>query len=340
LDQTGEEVGLSPGQSEEKSANDSQCRLHPFISIIVCTNGVRPTLNRCIELLAAQECQRFEIILVLNGPKNETFARDFAHFPVLLLNEPRRGVSNARNHAIPHAKGEILAFLDDDVVTEPNWLHELAKGFEDPAVACVTGRVIPAGRLYLASERAGRYYASERALTTWSLDASDPNWYQYILGEPVGFGCNMAFRKNFLENYSLFPRDLGAGSLIGGCDEFYMFVQVLKRGLRIRHVPTAAVTHVFEADISKQKVRDAQLYAGGVAFALKLLTEEKTLRWATLKWLLAGFRRRVHLILAQKTISSEPQELLSPREKLRAYLRGLGVFWKWRRNKDSAALRP
>lgn len=336
LDQTGEELGLNSSEGEDKSATDSLCSSHPFISIIVCTNGIRPTLMRCIELLAAQDCRRFEIVLVLNGPEDGNLHEHIAQLPVRLLHEPRRGVCNARNCAVPQAKGEILAFVDDDVMTEPNWLHELAKGFEDPAVACVTGRVIPAGRLYLASERADRYYTSERALSAWSLDASNSSWYQYILGEPVGFGCNMAFRKDFLEKHSLFPQDLGAGSLIGGCDEFYMFVQVLKRGFRIRHVPTAAATHCFEADVEKQKVRDAQLYAGSVAFALKLFTEEKTLRWATFKWLLAGVKRRARLVLAQRAISSEPQELLSTHEKLRAYLRGLRVFWKVRRNRDSA----
>ncbi len=340
MSETGEEIDLSPGKSEERTAAESRCSLHPFVSIIVCTTGLRPALTRCIELLASQDCRRFEIILVLNGPPDEDFARTVAHLPVRLLNEPRRGVCHARNHAIPQAKGEILAFLDDDVSIDPNWLHEMVKGFEDPAVGCVTGRVIPAGPLYLASERADRYYASERALSLWTLDASDPNWYQYILGEPVGFGCNMAFRKSFLENDSLFPGDLGAGSLIGGGDEFYMFVQVLKRGFRIRHVPAAAVTHYFESDVDKQKVRDAQLFAGSVAFALKLFTEEKTLRWATVKWLFAGFKRRVRHIVAQKTISSEPQELLSPREKLRAYLRGLRIFWNWRQSKHSAASRP
>ncbi len=335
LSPTGEEAGLCTGQPDTES---SRCSLHPFISIILCTRGARPSLTQCIEQLAAQDCRRFEILLVLNGPPDEEFSRAVAHLPVRLLNEPRRGVCNARNHAVPQAKGDILAFVDDDISTEPQWLHELAKGFEDPNVACVTGRVIPAGRLYLANERADRYYASERALTSWTLDASDPNWYQYILGEPVGFGCNMAFRKEFLEKHALFPSDLGAGSLIGACDEFYMFVQVVKRGFRIRHVPTAAVTHFFEADDDRQRVRDAQLYAGGVAFALKLFSEEKTLRWATFKWLLAGFRRRVRLILAQRAISSEPQESLSLGEKFRAYLRGLRVYWKWRRSKHSGAV--
>jgi glycosyltransferase involved in cell wall biosynthesis len=290
-------------------------------------------LIRCLKHLTAeaQNCPEYEIIVVLNGPEDPAFAQAVSQFPVKLLTEPRRGVSIARNHAIPHAKGEILVFVDDDVLIEPNWLPEIVRGFVEPQVACVTGRVIPAGPLSLTAERADRYYTSERALTAWSLDTSNPNWYQYILGEPVGFGCNMAFRKTFLQNYSLFPPDLGAGSLIGGGDEFYMYVQVLKHGFRIRHTPTAAVTHYFNHDFEKQKARNAQLYAGSVAFALKLFLEEKTLRLATAKWLLSALKRRVRRVWNQRAIASEPQELLSPGEKLHAYLRGLSVYWKSRR---------
>ncbi len=292
-------------------------------------------LTHCLECLAAQaqNYPDYEIIVVLNAPEDGAFAEVVSRFPVRLLNEPRRGVSNARNHAVARAKGDILVFVDDDVLTDSNWLEEIVKCFADPKVACVTGRVIPAGPVSLATEKVARYYGSERALSAWSLDASNPNWYQYILGEPVGFGCNMAFRKAFLENYALFPPDLGAGSLIGGGDEFYMYVQVLKHGFRIRHNPAAAVTHFFEDDVEKQRVRNAQLYAGSVAFALKLFLEEKTLRRATAKWLFSALKRRVRRIWNQKAIASEPQELLSPGEKLYAYLRGLGVFWKSRRLK-------
>lgn len=290
-------------------------------------------LAKCLEGLTAQAQQYVdcETIVALNGPEDAAFARAVSRFPVRLLNEPRRGVSVARNHAIQHARGDILVFVDDDVVTSPGWLEEMARGFADPNVCCVTGRVIPAGPLSLAAERSDRYYASERALSTWTLDASNPNWYQSILGEPVGFGCNMAFRKTFLQNYSLFPPDLGAGSLIGGGDEFYMYVQVLKHGFRIRHNPAAAVTHFFDDNLKNQKARIAQLYAGSVAFALKLFFEEKTLRLATVKWLLSALKRRARRIWKQKTITSEPQELLSPGEKLYAYLRGMGVYWRSRR---------
>jgi glycosyltransferase involved in cell wall biosynthesis len=335
-------TGVQSSEPVENTKNAAPTPEHPFVSIILCTSGLRPMLARCLEGIAAQARQYLncEIILVLNGPEDAAFTQAVSKFPLRLLNEPRRGVSIARNHALSHAKGDILVFVDDDVLISPNWLEEMVNSFRDPNVCCVTGRVIPAGRLSLTAERSDRYYTSERALSDWTLDATDPNWYQYILGEPVGFGCNMAFRKSFLENYSLFPQDLGAGSLIGGGDEFYMYVQVLKHGFRIRHNPAAAVTHVFEANIGNQKARNAQLYTGSVAFALKLFLEEKTLRLATARWLLSALKRRARRVWEQKAIASEPQELLSPGEKLCAYLRGVGVYLRSRRTRNSTVDTP
>ncbi|HEX5410625.1 MAG TPA: glycosyltransferase [Terriglobia bacterium] len=324
-------------QSTETNLKSADSAEHPFASIILCTSGRRATLARCLAELTAQ-AQRYlscEVIVVLNGREDTAFAQTVSRFSVRLLNEPRRGVSLARNHAVQQSKGDILIFVDDDVLVSPGWLDAITQGFADPNVYCVTGRVIPAGTLSLTAERSARYYASQRALSSWTLDASNPNWYQYILGEPVGFGCNMAFRKAFLLNYSPFPPDLGAGSLIGGGDEFYMYLQVLKHGFRIQHNPEAAVTHFFDNNIENQKTRSAQLYSGSVAFALKLLFEEKALRLATLKWLLSGLKRRARRVWKKKNITSEPQELLSPGEKVCAYLRGPAVYWRSRQIRTS-----
>jgi glycosyltransferase involved in cell wall biosynthesis len=301
---------------------------------VLCTRGLSPSLLRCLDSLLNQECKRSEILLVLNGERDEAFAKAVSRYPVRLLNEPRRGVSAARNHAIPQARGEILAFVDDDVVAHANWLHELVKGFEDPKVACVAGRLVPDGLVGISSERIEHYYTGNRASSAWTLDASDPDCYQEALGGPAGFGCNMAFRKSFLENYARLPEDLGAGSVIGGCDEPYMFVQVLKHGFRIHHTPSAVVTHFFGEDRAGRKLRLMQAHAGTLAFTLKLLTEEPEVRWATLKWLMGGLRRRLSRIGAHKSLSSEPKEALSSMEKLRGYLRGPLVFWKSRRSKN------
>lgn len=300
---------------------------------MVCTRGDRSRwagLGHCLESLLAQNCAHCEILLVLNRTMDDAFRRAMAKYPVRLLSEPRPGVCAARNHAIPHAKGEILAFVDDDVTAHTNWLHELLEGFKDPLVACVTGRVVPEGPVPYSEEKIARYYAGERALSFWSLDASDPDGYVKALGDPVGFGCNMAFRKKFLETFALFPEDLGAGSLIGGGDEFYMFVQVLKHGFRIHHNASAVVTHYSEDKGANQKHRISQLYAGSSAFALKLFIEERGIRLATIHWVLSGLRRRLHRIRVRKKLSSEPQELLSTTEKIVAYLRGPWIYWKSR----------
>lgn len=326
---------LSPSHDDRDSSSTPQvrCENHPPVSIILCTLGVRASLDRCLESLLAQNCARSEIILVLNAPMDSAFATALARYPLTFLNEPRRGVCVARNRAIPTARGEILAFVDDDVVAHSNWLHELLQGFEDPQVACVTGRVVPTGPIAFTRDRTERFYYGERALSSWSLLPSDPDCYSKALGDPAGFGCNMAFRKDFLDTWVKFPEDLGAGSLVGGADEFYMFLQVLRHGFRLQHTPSAVVTHHFEKDLTDQKVRTRQLYAGSSAFATKLWVEEKGIRMALLKWGWAAAKRRLSRFKARKRLSSEPQELLTSKEKIVAYLRGPLIYWKSRRAK-------
>jgi hypothetical protein len=225
--------------------------------------------------------------------------------------------------------------VDDDVSASPEWLHELLKGFGDPTVGCVTGRVIPEGPCFVSAEQAQRYYASEVALNYWELDPSDPDCYQKAFKGPAGFGCNMAFRRAFLENFAAFPEDLGAGALIGSCDELYMFLQVLKHGFRIHHTPSAVVTHHFEESVDTRKLRVRELRASAVAFALKMLLEGKQLRLATMNWLMWGMLKRVSRILRKKGALSDPSELLGPRENIEARLHGLWVFWKSHQTKLS-----
>jgi glycosyltransferase involved in cell wall biosynthesis len=309
------------------SVKPSECDAHLAVSIIVCTLGNRPSLWNCLRSLQSQGCRHSETLVVLNGQPNEELARFLESYAFRVINEPRHGVCIARNRAIPQARGEILAFVDDDVIASPGWLHELLKGFANPAVACVTGLVVPGGSVPHSEERTNRYYASLRAQSTWVLSSTEDDWLQKAVGEPAGFGCNMAFRKNFLEEHGPFPEDLGAGSQIGGGDEVYMFLQVLKHRLLIYHSPSAVVTHVFASDIV-QKKRMMQAYSGTVAFAIKLFVEEKNLRRKITAWLFAGLLRRLLRIISRRSIASEPQELLTTSEKFFAYLRGPLVYWR------------
>src|SRR5262249_5236215 len=105
----------------------TDCNEHPFVSIVVCTLGNRLTLDQCVTSLLSLQCCKCEILLVLSGGGDDRKRRLAQRFPVKLIHERRRGVSIARNTAVAEARGEIVAFVDDDVVVDSNWLHELVE---------------------------------------------------------------------------------------------------------------------------------------------------------------------------------------------------------------------
>lgn len=305
------------------------CADHPFISIILCTLGHRSSLQKCLDSLAAQDCTSFEILLVLNREGEAPALRVPDHVSYRLLRELRPGVCAARNCAIPEARGEILVFVDDDVVAHDGWLHQLLQGFADPQVACVTGRVIPEGPGVLSATDSLHYYFGPHAVSPRAFDPSDGSYEEVLNGRVFGVGCNMAFRRSFLQAYSRFPEDLGTGSVIGAQDDNYMLIQVLRHGFRIHYNPHAQVTHFFEDDVNVRKVRRAQLCASGLALRLKLLAEDDGHRTAILKNSLNKVLRFLRIASGQAPVES--RELLSPAKQLLAYMNGIRLYWKARR---------
>lgn len=122
-----------------------------MITVIVCTynrcESLRRTLNSLAQLSAADVS--WELVVVDNHSKDDTaeVVRRFVEnstFAIRYVFEINQGLSYARNAGIRAARGEIIAFTDDDVVVDSNWLCELQRTFDQfDQFECITvgGRI-------------------------------------------------------------------------------------------------------------------------------------------------------------------------------------------------------
>jgi len=118
----------------------------PQVTVAVCTRNRTTDLRQCLLALLRLDYPHLNILVVDNSPDDE-LTRELveSEFPVVhYTREDRPGLDWARNLAISQAQGEIVAFTDDDVIVDANWVKALVQPFmADPSVMAVTGLVVP-----------------------------------------------------------------------------------------------------------------------------------------------------------------------------------------------------
>lgn len=118
----------------------------PDISVLICayTEKRWHELSAAIESAKNQTLSAEEIIVVVDH-NPDLMERMASHFSgvTLLENRETKGLAGARNTGIAAARGDIIAFLDDDAVAQPDWLQMLSTGYSDKGVAGVGGTLEP-----------------------------------------------------------------------------------------------------------------------------------------------------------------------------------------------------
>lgn len=197
------------------------CRLD--VSVIVCTYNrshlLRNSLERFCEIFT--ETLSWELIVVDNNSTDETPSvvshyTDNTNLPVQYLFEPEQGLSHARSTGIRYARGQVVAFTDDDVLVDRDWVLEIRRAHNQYHAACFGGPIYP-----LWDAPPPRWLTEELNSNLALLNYGDED---HVLDPPRLWGANMAFTREVFDQYGTFDTALGrtAGKLYGGEDIEYI----------------------------------------------------------------------------------------------------------------------
>lgn len=246
------------------------------VSAIICTHNRTNYLRKSLQSLVEQNLasELYEIIVVDNHSTDNTqylVKDEFNHVTNLVyIYEPRLGLSPARNIGWQVAKGEYVAFLDDDAIAFPCWLENILKTFQDlsPQLGGVGGKVEP---IWEATKPDWLPPQFLPYLTV--IDWSD---VPIILDDDkyIG-GANMAFPKSLLEATGGFEFHLGRkGSNLMSNDELLLCDRIKEKGYYICYDPKIVVRHHIHPSRLTKNWFQKRYYYQGVSDAFVLIYQE------------------------------------------------------------------
>jgi hypothetical protein len=220
----------------------------PSLSIAICTKDRAKRLTRLLASLdricSASVFEFVEIVAVDNASVDSTTREAVENFKgVRYVFEPHAGLDFARNAALHAAAGDLIAYLDDDVVVDRNWLAGLAKACRDnPGAGGLTGLVLPfrldteAQVFFEQRGGFGRGFARNEFHKTRFDNPLHP-----VGSGVLGAGCNMAFDRTLLIELGCFDEALDTGGPLPGGGDLDIFYRILRSGRPMIYEPEYAV---------------------------------------------------------------------------------------------------
>ena len=178
--------------------------MRPEVSVVISTyNRADSLLAAVSSVLVQDQAPPYELIVVDNNCADETAERiqQLARRDRRLryVYEPRQGVSHGRNAGIATAQASIIAFTDDDVSVESDWIAEIRKAFEaKPDHGCIGGRVLPRWPSPPPSWLNERHWAPLALLDYGQEQAIDANNRRCLIT------ANMAVRRDVFDRIGCF----------------------------------------------------------------------------------------------------------------------------------------
>jgi glycosyltransferase involved in cell wall biosynthesis len=208
------------------------------ISVIVPSWRRPDRLRECLEALRSQSVAPFEVLVVLRpddrGTRDVLSAGPVGGIRIVEVEEP--GLVASLNAGLASARGEIIAFTDDDATPRPDWIARIDDHFAaEQTVGGVGGRDLIPGQAGATAATVGRVTPYGRLVGNHHLGSGSPR--------PVDFlkGVNMAFRAAAARDLEFDARLIGRGaqphSEIGFC------LRLKRRRWTLIYDPSVLVEH-------------------------------------------------------------------------------------------------
>jgi GT2 family glycosyltransferase len=219
------------------------------VTVVICTRDRADALARTLASLRGQTRTPDRILVVDNASRDGTTRAVAFAAGADYVREDRPGLDVARNTGARHARGEVIAYTDDDVVLHRRWLEQLVSAFDAPHVAAVTGLVLPAELETEAQIVFERHWGFGRGFRRVDFDSAYFAQHRHH-GCPVwriGAGASMAFRRETFERVGYFDERLDVGAA-GCCGDSEYWYRILAAGLTCRYESSAVAFHFHRRD--------------------------------------------------------------------------------------------
>lgn len=214
----------------------------PKLSVLIPVYNVEPYLRHCLDTVLGQSWQDMEVIAVNDGSKDGSLAilREYEKRDsrLVVIDQPNKGVSAARNACLKHAQGDFILFIDADDWIEKEMLEQMLQEFE----------VHPEADIVFCCNAVTN---SENAAPLCVTQLSDELWpperqrREFLLHRTLtGMLWNKMMRRRLFEGL-LFDEAVGFG------EDAQMLWKVLKRSRNMKCMPQVLYYHrINDASIS------------------------------------------------------------------------------------------